>query len=824
MPFMQTKSLYQRLRRPGVLLGWGTILLVLVFLAARFISISFTSTSQRTWEHTVGEIAGPIEVGQLFESVRPRLHGVAFQMATYGGRENSGEVIFELRESLNGPVLRTARVDIRNFRDHQSYVFRFPVITESRGKAYYASLRAPDAQPGNAITLDYSNHNPYQKLGSSSLVVIRGMRSPKALEQSIKPGADLVFSVAHRIPLTEYARLTLTALLHNIREQPTSWRTTGVLLGSAFLVALLTLPISPRLRWLFQPRVLPYVVGVLLLLGIAFRLQFAMHLPATNDEGTALYDAWTVQQGRRPGGDGILKAPVFVGFFARAASFLPPSISNGRLVSLLLGALTVLPLASISRRLIRAPDGGVSTASLWLFSAAPAIYSVYVHAQPLQVALLVSGLALLAVALERLQPASNKRKFPWALPVASGIFFALALGTRKTGLAAAVPALVLISLTPISWRRRMGVLALLALGGAVVLGTLVAVEYRLYGGLGVRYFLGVDVAAIDPSTTASLEERRSALIKGVLPIFREAPALIFLALVGLGATAEAVLQRFPRWPWFIRRSPWAIALALALLGRRFFLDNERGDWSAFGITPLWLFIVFGIVLYAVWPRAAHGNTIPNPRVPAQQLLVPLGWMLAVGILYASWIKFTANYLSEFLPPLVLLAGSGAAWISHHLRARPVAVACATLLVLWASASGARSGYAFPHTGTFDLRSLAEAANIARARIPPNEPVLTAALAIPLLSGHRVTLDIAHPTHYAYGYIEPRVRNVYMPTAEQMVDTVLHTVRWVVLEKLTAFSYFREYPEIKQYVSTQFTPVAEIENLSNPITILQRTTN
>lgn len=825
MPFMQTKSLHQRLRRPGVLLGWGTILLVLVFLAARFISISFTSTSQRTWEHTVGEITGPIEVGQLFESVRPRLHGVAFQMATYGGRENSGEVIFELRESLNGPVLRTAHVDIRNFRDHQSYVFRFPVITESRGKVYYASLRAPDAQPGSAITLDYSNHNPYQKLGASSLVVIRGMRSPKALEQSIKPGADLVFSVAHRIPLAEYARLTLTALLRNVQEHPTSWRTTGVLLGSAFVVTLLTLPISPRLRWLNQPRVFPYVVGVLLLLGIAFRLQFATHLPATNDEGTALYDAWTVQQGRLPGGDGILKAPVLVGVFAGAAALVSPTISNGRLVSLLIGALTFLPLASIARRLNRSPDSGVVTASLWLLSASPALFSVYVHAQPLQVALLASGLALLAVVLEMLQRTNAVRKFPWILLVVSGICLALAVGARKTGLAATVPALVLIAFAQTSWRRRCAALVLLVLGAAVVLGTLVAVEHRLYGRLGVRYFLGVDVAAIDPSTTASLEERQSALIKGVLPILREAPALIFLALVGLGAAAEAALQRFPKWPWFARRSPWAIALALALLGRRFFLDNERGDFQAFGIAPLWLFIVFGIVLYAVWPRAARGNnTIPNPRVSAQQLLVPLGWMLAVGVLYASWIKFTANYLSEFLPPLVLLAGSGAAWISHHLRARQLAVGCAALLVLWASAAAARSGYAFPHTGTFDLRSLAEAANIARARIPPNEPVLTAALAVPLLSGHRVTLDIAHPTHYAYGYIEPHVRNVYMPTAEQMVDTVLHTVRWVVLEKLTAFSYFREYPEIEQYVSRRFTPVAEIENLSNPITILQRTTN
>jgi hypothetical protein len=55
----------------------------------------------------------------------------------------------------------------------------------------------------------------------------------------------------------------------------------------------------------------------------------------------------------------------------------------------------------------------------------------------------------------------------------------------------------------------------------------------------------------------------------------------------------------------------------------------------------------------------------------------------------------------------------------------------------------------------------------------------------------------------------------------MVGTVVHDVRWVVLERLTAFSYLREYTDIERTLERSFVEVAEIENLSNPITILER---
>ena len=109
----------------------------------------------------------------------------------------------------------------------------------------------------------------------------------------------------------------------------------------------------------------------------------------------------------------------------------------------------------------------------------------------------------------------------------------------------------------------------------------------------------------------------------------------------------------------------------------------------------------------------------------------------------------------------------------------------------------------------------------KARIPRDEPILTAALVVPITSGHRVPFDVAHPTHYAYGFIEPSVRNIYMTPAEEMESFVLENVKWMVLERLTTFSYFREYPAIERFAREQFMQVAEIENLNNPLTILRR---
>lgn len=819
-----------RTQQFDVIMNWRTrftvvaaLVSVPVFFALFIVRIPTTSTAQFQVDAHVGEVAGKIEVGQWFESVRPNLSGVTFQFATYSNRQNTEEVIFALRRTPSGDALRTVRVSARRFRDHQRYTFAFPPLRDSQGATYVAVVRSPASHPGNAITVEYSRRDPYQKPGPSAMFLSRTGRphTPAAAEQSLKPQADLAFGVVHDVSGWERLRILVSDIVRAVRTEPQRWFLDARFgLAAIILAAVLWFSTVFRSDVLQRATVSPYLVAVLLLAGFGVRLIFARHLPYTNDEGSALYDAWTLLHGRLPGGDGVLKAPVFLGVLALGLKFFGVDILTGRLVSIVASVLTALPLMRLSRN-TGVPTTSLTTASIWLLIAVPAIFGIYTHAQPVALLFGVLSLAVWASALQARPPLGRSSLVRCVL---SGACLALALGARKTAVAFAVPASVLVLITPRPWRERVTLVLASALGFLAIFGPLLFVEYRLYGGAGLRYFVGVDVAAIDPATTASPEERRSALIKGVLPIFREGLPLLLLAGIGVGGALEALGRRLAgdwRRGAFVARLGWVVPVALAWFGGGFLRAYERSEHFAYGLWPFWVVLAGTFVVLAVLPRrtdAGHAE-VANRVFPAL-LLVGL-WLGATTYLYTSWIKFTANYLAEFLPPLALLAAFGASWARGALRSRRAVAVLLAALTAWGAFASLRSGYTFPHTGTFALSSLREAAGVLRGQAPPDALVLTGAVAIPVLSGHRVPFDVAHPTHYAYGFIEPHVRNVYMAPAESMVREVLQNVRWVVHERLTAFSYFREYPEIERHVEERFEPVAEIENLSNPISILRR---
>lgn len=789
------------------------ILLALVIFAvlAGTIRVPYLSATQEVSEASVGEIAGSLEVGQTFTSSRPYLRGVAFRMATYSGRENTEEVIFELRRSPEDrDVLRAARVNARLFRDHEYFAFRFPSLPDSAGRHYYASLRSPASRSRNAITVEYSHRNPDPTPAHTLYLFREGRGDQENLARSRKPEADLAFRLLHDVSLGEWVRLQVRDVLAQSWESRDQLSLVFRMGAAAILVAALAVPPWRFLRSLGRTPALPYAVGALLIFGVLWRLLYATHLPFTNDEGTLLYDARAVLEGRLPGGDGVLKTPSVLGVLAGGLAIFGPGILTGRLVSIIASVLTIFPLRVLWRQLGGTPDLPLTV--LWLLAAAPAIFGLYVHAQPVLLLFGISGLAACAAALG----SDRSRRGFLALGLTAGLLFGLALGARKTAAAFALPALILVLLSSRPWRVRLSVLGSAILGFLLVVGGFLLLTNHLYGPEGVRYFLGLDIAAIDPDTTASREERRAALIAGVLPAFREALPLMLLGLVGLGGLLETLARRVTRGA--VARLAWILPLALAWSGSAFLQAHERGEHFAFGLWPFWVSLSITLFIAAVLPRGGEGRA---SRAELSLLLLPLAWIGGLLAVYASWIKFTANYLAEFLPAVVLLAASGSFWLVRTYGHRRIVLLLVSILVALGGYTSARSGYTFKHTGTFDLSAMRDVAAFLRSQVPPEEPLLTAAVGIPVLSGHRVLFDIAHPTHYAYGYIEPEVRDIYLPPASEMVQAVLTDVRWAVVERLTAFSYFREYPEIDRHVEENFDVVAEFENLSNPITVLKR---
>jgi len=102
----------------------------------------------------VGEIYGDMKVGQTFVSYASELKGIKLLMANYHSRQNTEDVIFHLRESPGSKEdLRTSVVNASKILDNEYHKFQFDPLTDSQGKRYYFFIESPTSSPGNAITV-----------------------------------------------------------------------------------------------------------------------------------------------------------------------------------------------------------------------------------------------------------------------------------------------------------------------------------------------------------------------------------------------------------------------------------------------------------------------------------------------------------------------------------------------------------------------------------------------------------------------------------------------------------------------------------------------
>jgi len=783
------------------------VLLIVVAVFLSGIRVPYVSLQQLSRNRTIGEITGDKEVGQTFESNRQNLSGVGFQVATFGSRENNKDVIFELRNNITDEQpLRRVVVNAAKFSDHQIYQFHFDPIENSKNKTFFASLRSPDSIEGNAITVDYQNTDEYKKVGSSLVVLQR--TQPHSFESARKNGADATFVVIHEIPATEFVKLSTIGAAKNyiaaVKNDPASFLLSlKFILVSLLLIALVLF--STKIEMVFSGK--KRIILLLLLLlsfGFLFRHMFAIQMPFTNDEGAYLYDARTILEGKLPGGDALAKAPVFIGAAALGMVFFGHDLMIGRYVNIVLGVLTVFPLFFLGRRFGN-KGGGVAAAAVWLFTAAPALFNSYGHTQTAQMFFGSLALAFFVYAMEK----KRLRLF-----LVAGLVFGVSIVARKSSLALGLPILILLAIQPEGWKRKMKFLGANAIGVLLVLCLFFGGIYILYGMPGVSYATGVSLAK---TSIEQLSERGDLYatysVKGILPLFREAIPLVFLALVMLGQGLEQLFKRFG----YYSRLVWLLPVYLSFAANQFIKRFEEESHLANGVGLFWLLMPYILTLLAIYPLKRSENKDLRAKV---YHFLPLVWFIAVAIFYAFWIKFNANYISEFMPSLALSAAIGAVYMAKSFHGKWGILLVSTLLV-WANYSSAHSSYVYEHTGTFHWSSILEAAAYLKENVPKDDLVQTGAVIIPYVSGHHVPFNVSHPTWYAYGYIEPSLRNIFMEPNEIMVKTFLSDVKWFVREKLTEFSYFLEYPMIEEAVNMRFTPVAEIENLSNPITIYKR---
>lgn len=192
------KSGHARLWRAHLMALLGVVAVLVLTLVGISKSVEDVRTVQSEHSDTVGELLSSNTVGQTFVAEYDGLSSVEVLLATYA-RGNSGLLIFHLRSSLDATDLVTFTFDAANVRDNAYYVFEFPPLPDSAGRAFYFQLEASEAEPGNAITV----------WGTSEDVYPEGMAVLQGLDSGI---CDLAFRLRYDLPLRDGIHVLLDRL------------------------------------------------------------------------------------------------------------------------------------------------------------------------------------------------------------------------------------------------------------------------------------------------------------------------------------------------------------------------------------------------------------------------------------------------------------------------------------------------------------------------------------------------------------------------------------------------------------------------------------
>lgn len=819
------------------------ILLLVLIMAGGAIGAQFFSVRQLKYEQSdyttnAGELVSGAIIGQTFQADEDKLSAISLKFATYSGRDNTKPVEFHLRRSIEEDVdLRTGEVRPEKLGDNQFYRFEFEPVNDSRGQIFFFYVISPQSRSGDAVTVDIDTRDPYH-LGSAYLLRDQkeAVESVTMLARSGKPTIDLSFgayyTVSFRVAMVDKVRAAGWNFIGTWDEQR----------GKYIDWARAALPVIFFVGLMFAAMVAPSksearrMLLLLFVLAIAARVVYAIELPVTNDEGNYLYDARTLLQGNLAGGDGYVKAPLMVLWVAGWQLLFGSSIIVGRLSSVVISALTIFPIYWLGKQ-TAGKRAGIIAAAAWALLGVTTVFGIYVHTQPLALFFGISGLAVLYAAVKRDKSLRND----WF--IMAGVLLGLGVISRKSILALGLVPILLIFMSKGSFGLRLRRLVVLGASFVAVVGVALVLSGWIYGVEGFWEAVGMNsaedgIVAVDP---AEAEQVRAYSIRGMTPFFRESLPLILLAMAGLGVLGEKLLGLFTVKRskkvvnYFVPKLAWVVPAVVFWWAWRFFAEYEGSSAMVFGMWLLWYAMAAALVVVALLPRKKEVGTELVRNDLISLLVVPV-WILGLVFFYVNWIKFHANYIGEFLPPLVLLAGVGAPALWERLRllviegrfkwladwVRGLAALLFIGVLLWALFVSNYVTYMNAHTGTFEQRAACEAATWAKDNISSDEPIFTGAALIPFLSGHHTVLDIAHPRWYAYEFTRKDTSrlNTFLPPIETMLEAYRNS-NWFLLDKQTGFSFLMEYSEIEAGLEKDWEVVKGIENGSNTLTFYRR---
>ncbi|MCE9643575.1 MAG: glycosyltransferase family 39 protein [Candidatus Andersenbacteria bacterium] len=806
-----------------------TSFVVACIIGIALVLIHVPEVGERQEDHALnsGELTGTNAIGQTIVAQKNNLSGIGVIIATYSGRDNTHPVTLHLRNSVSaGNDIRTVSASPTKFGDNQFYNFLFPAIADSKGKTYFFLVDSPESVKGNAIAIDLNNKDTY--LHGTGYVIHTANNAPATdniIQRSGKQTIDVAFQTLYSVPAGTFIYHSITNAIqvfintwNDNRHEYALW--TGAFVPSVIVLALCFV----LFRFKKMPKTWMVLLG-LAIIGAVIRIFYALELPFTDDEGNYLYDAWSILHGHFAGGDGYVKAPLVIAWVAVWEAILGHTAFAGRLSSIIAGSALVYPVFLLVRS-IWTTRAALVSAALWACMGTAVVSTIYVHTQSVAIFFGMSGIALLAYALKE-KMASPK----WL--IIAGAVIGLAVASRKSMLALGLTVILLLVTLSKNWNARLRNTLYVGIGFIGVLALFMLYAYTVYGGVGITEALGINsaedgISSIDPD---QIEQIREYDLKGMTPFFRESLPIILLSMLGVGFyLQDAFASLFKKTKaLLLSRIAWVIPLGIFWWAWDFFSQYEGAKFMKYGVPTLWW--LFGITLIGALflpSITAQESKSERRNVAWLRGLIGLIWVGSMMFFYAKWIKFHANYISEFIPPLTLIAGVGLeAFIARSLQVKIRLLKYATLtafaiIFAWSATVSSYITYSFEHTGTFDQKAAYEAAAWIKQNVPKGEPIFTGASLIPYLAGYQTVLNISHPRWYAYEFTRtnPERIQTFLPRATDMVASFA-TAKYFLLDNQTQFSYLNEYDPITNDLKANWKSVKGISNGSNTLVFSQR---
>jgi hypothetical protein len=337
------------------------------------------------------------------------------------------------------------------------------------------------------------------------------------------------------------------------------------------------------------------LILVLLVIGFLLRIFFIFNFPFTNDEGAYLYDAKTLVSLRLPAGDILTKAPSVILLFMTGVFFSHGSLFAARLVNLILGIGTIIPLYVVAENIRK--KSGITAIVIWLLSSGPIVLLMLGHTETGAIFFALSCLALFFSAVN-----TNGRKI-FLYAFLSGAVFVLALGARKTNAALIFPIGIIVLNYLKDSNKRNGVILGFFAGVILMFAIWFGFVASLYGKTGLTEALGSGYWEI---ITQKFVGNSETNVWGVRPLesfrvlARVATMHVVLAFLIVPTALYVLFGKFKRDERRLLLIPffWAGVLAIMYLVWPTFLPDYMADFFA----PLT--IIFSALVAMFWSYCA----------------------------------------------------------------------------------------------------------------------------------------------------------------------------------------------------------------------------